>query len=348
MLAISISSFGQKNKKSENTKVKKDRKVKVLPVPAFGYSPETRAYVGAVALFTLDLYKDSLTRTSNAKVEFNYTWNKQSILEAQWSYFFKEEKWFTDGKFHLSKYPDQYFGIGSYSEDTLGITFNSNRLISKIDVLKRVRKSLFAGIGLEYIKYSKISGDNLGTFDELRNQENFEISVDGIFDSRNNLLNSTSGKYANVSVGYNLGANEYVKTRVDLRTYKTWQDKYTFAVRFFNEFTNNAPNFYDMAKMGGDINGRGYFYGRYRDNNLSSLQVEGRFDIWWRLDLAVFGGLSSVYSGFDNLSASRIAPNYGFGLRILADKAENVNLRFDYALGIDGQSGFYVSFGESF
>ena len=94
MLAISISSFGQKNKESGSTKVKKDRKIKVLPVPAFGYSPETRAYVGAVALFTLDLYKDSLTRTSNAKVEFNYTWNKQSILEAQWSYFFKEEKWF--------------------------------------------------------------------------------------------------------------------------------------------------------------------------------------------------------------------------------------------------------------
>ncbi len=37
----------------------KVKKIKILPVPVFGYSPETRTYVGAVMLFTLDLYGDA-------------------------------------------------------------------------------------------------------------------------------------------------------------------------------------------------------------------------------------------------------------------------------------------------
>jgi len=100
--------------------------------------------------------------------------------------------------------------------------------------------------------------------------------------------------------------------------------------------------------MGGDLNARGYFFGRYRDKNLTTVQVEGRIDLFWRLDLALFGGVSSVYHSFETLNQSRLAPNYGFGIRFLTDKTEKVNLRFDYGLGIDGSSGFYVSFGEAF
>ena len=89
------------------------KRVKILPVPTIGYSPETSTYLGAVTLFTLNMFKDSLTRTSNAKFEFNYTWNKQLILDTEWNYFFKEEKWFTKGKLQYSDYPDFYYGVGS-------------------------------------------------------------------------------------------------------------------------------------------------------------------------------------------------------------------------------------------
>ena len=79
------------------------KKVKALPVPAFGYSPETKISVGAVCLFNIDLYKDTLTRSSNAKVKFIYTWLKQIIVELGWNYFFEQEEWFTYGNLHYSK-----------------------------------------------------------------------------------------------------------------------------------------------------------------------------------------------------------------------------------------------------
>ena len=70
--------------------------------------------------------------------------------------------------------------------------------------------------------------------------------------------------------------------------------------------------------------------------------------IAWRFGLAVFGGSGFVYSDIIKLTNSNVKPNAGIGLRFLVDKKENTFLRFDYAIGKEGQNGFYVSFGESF
>ncbi len=61
----------------------------------------------------------------------------------------------------------------------------------------------------------------------------------------------------------------------------------------------------------------------------------------------VFLGAGDVFHYVSDLSVSNIKPSYGFGLRIRVDKENNVNLRFDYALG-KNSSGFYVAFGEAF
>jgi hypothetical protein len=359
-VCLSFLGFGQD---SDSTEVEeKNKKVKVLPVPAFGVTPETGPYVGAVALFTLDFYQDTLTRTSNAKLEFNYTWKKQSILEAGWNYFFKEESWFTDGKIHFSKFPDLYYGVGPNTLNESEEGFDGNRFTIETTGLKKVYPHKFVGIGMRYAKYYNVRSlvDN-SKFD-LQDGQNLELTLRGMHDSRNNLLNATSGSYFDVRFGYNFGFLDqnnpslilykrpsYGKLKIDARKYHTWKDKYTLAVRLWNEITiGSPPNFYDYALLGGDQNTRGYYFGRYRDYNLTSLQVEGRIDLFWRLDMAVFGGAASVYGPVNDQLTIRVVPNGGLGLRILADKNENINLRLDYAIGVDGQSGFYVSFGESF
>jgi len=116
---------------------------------------------------------------------------------------------------------------------------------------------------------------------------------------------------------------------------------------FFQRFYSAAP-FYDYAFLGGDKFVRGYYLGRYRDKNLSSVQSEIRFPIVWRFGFAAFGGLSTLYANTNNIAAKNIKPNYEMGLRFLVDKKDKTNLRLDYAAGKDGNNGFYVSFGESF
>lgn len=121
------------------------KKVKILPVPTIGYSPETKTYIGVVSLFTFNLYNDTVTRTSNAKVEINYTWNKQLILDSEWNYFFKDEKWFTKGKMSYSNYPDYYYGVGTNTPDSNKLLYNSNRIVFEVSVLKKWEENSLQG-----------------------------------------------------------------------------------------------------------------------------------------------------------------------------------------------------------
>jgi outer membrane translocation and assembly module TamA len=93
---------------------------------------------------------------------------------------------------------------------------------------------------------------------------------------------------------------------------------------------------------------RGFYYGRYRDNNLSSLQTEFRLPLVWRFGLATFAGLSNIYSEKNSFKFTNLKYNFGLGIRFLVDRKDNTNLRIDYAIGSNKNSGFYVSFGESF
>lgn len=326
----------------------KDKAISVLPVPAFGYSPETRTYLGAVSLFTLDFYKDSLTRTSNAKLELNYTWNKQIIAETEWTYFFREEKWLTKGRIHYSKFPDRYYGVGSNTSENNEYLYNSNRLIAEGHALKLVKSKLFTGFGLKYIDYSNINPAAPFLYPELQANSSLGFGFTFLKDTRANLLNPTQGIYYNLYAGYVVQKQQYAEWSLDIRKYITWHDKATFAARFYNEYNFNDPPFYDYAFLGGDKTVRGYYYGRYRDNNLSTIQTEIRSILKWRMGLAIFGGISNLYNQFRTFSVQDTKYNCGVGFRYLIDRKENINLRLDYAIGQDDNSGFYISFGEAF
>lgn len=334
-----------------DTSTKETPKIKVLPVPAFGHTPETGTYVGAVCLFTLDFYRDTLTRTSNAKLEFNYTWRKQVILEAGWNYFSREEKWYTQGTLQYSKFPDYYYGIGATTSDAAQVLYQSNRMVADVNLLKNINRKFFIGPRLRYINYYALSYDTTGNYHaELVDANIAGGGFTALKDTRNNLLNPAAGAYLELTNTYNgsAGIPAYSKLLADARGYKTVWPNVVIAGRFLNEFTFGNPPFYDYSLIGGDKKVRGFYFGRFRDKNLSTLQAEVRFKVVWRFGAALFGGISKLYPSFDKLSFNDIKPNYGAGIRFVIDRKQNINLRFDYALASDGQDGFYVSFGESF
>ncbi len=322
------------------------KKVKILPVPTLGYSPETKTYIGAVSLLTIDLYQDSLTRISNGKLEFNYTWNKQIILESEWNYFFKAERWFTKGKVHYSKYPDFYYGIGANTPDSAKLLYNCNRIIYEAYVLKNIGNYFFTGINVKYGDYRNVSSKGFNSFPELTDNLSFGLGYSLLRDSRDNLLTPSKGIYFNFNASYNFSNHNFGESTIDIRCYKTWNGKLTWASRLFNESNFGNPPFYELAFLGGDKYVRGYTYGRYRDKNLTTLQTEVRGTVFWRVGFAAFGGLSDLYN--HTFFTMNMKYNFGIGLRFLVDKLDKTNLRMDYAIGEVGNSGFYISFGESF
>lgn len=344
-----IAVYGQESAPRDSSGIKKEKKVKVLPVPSFGYSPETSYSIGAVALFTIDFYQDSITRKSNAKAEVRYTLNKQLIAEWGWNYFTRKEKWFTNGLLHYSRYADLYYGIGAQTLPADEVQFQSDRVRLDLNLARQIQPSIFLGGGIRYFSYFNLSDEGVAPYPELINKANFGLKLRGFKDTRNNILTSTKGCYLELMTELNFSARFYNRSTFDLRKYWSFGEKenHVFAGRFYQSVVIGAAPFYDYSLLGGDQFVRGYFFGRFRDNFLSTVQLEYRTPHWWRIGAAFFGGMSAVY-GSDPFTEQLFKPNLGAGLRILFDKKEGTNLRFDYAVGRNGQSGFYVSFGESF
>lgn len=325
----------------------KKKKISILPVPTFGYEPETETHIGAVSLFTLDFYQDSTTRVSNGKMEFNYTWRKQSIFEVQWNYFFKNEKWFTSGEIHVSKFPDYYYGVGQHTVAPNELLYESNRVIVDINVYKHLQDQLFFGMGLRYYDYRNIQSEVKHSFNELKDASIIGVKIELLKDKRDNLLNPTRGIYYNLETDYNHCSQKYYRFIADIRKYYTFKKNHVFATRFYNSMIYGTPTFFDYSILGGDDFVRGYYYGRFRELNLSTFQIESRFKIYRRWGVALIGGVSTLYDAIDEIGQA-IRPNYGVGIRFLMDRKEKINLRLDYVRGNDSQSGFYISFGESF
>ncbi len=321
--------------------------IKALPVPAIGYTPETGFYLGVFSLFTLNLYRDTLTRASNVKAEFDYTWKKQMIFESSWNYFFKREKWYTQGQLHYSKFVDLYFGIGESTAGSSETRYQVNRLIANVNLLKKIGDRLFVGPKVVFKDYSKLKYFTSIQYPELTNAKTLGLGFTVLKDTRNNLLNASQGIYLEFTNVYNFLDSRYSKTIIDGRTYKTVIAKTVGSIRFYNEFTAGNPLFYDYALIGSDKIVRGYYYGRFRDKNLSSLQGEVRRTLVGRFGAAVFGGITKVYPDLRSFTLTNLKPNYGLGLRFLIDRKNNINLRLDYGFG-QGDDGFYVMFGESF
>lgn len=324
------------------------RKIKVLPVPTLGYSPETKAYAGVVALLTMSRKDDTLTRFSNAKTELTYTRNRQFIAEASWNYLSPGEKLYILGSIHASRYPDLYHGIGLSGKAENPIQFESNRYKLELSTLRTLGKNWFIGPFLRFANYHQISGDSILKYPELSENYYLGVGVSVIKDQRDNLLNARKGHFFSAASGWQHCYHHYYgKLTLDARYYHTFPRILTVATRMYTQVNLNQPVFFDQAVAGGDAFVRGYFYGLYRNQHIGFVQSELRSFPWKRIGLAVFGGYSALYRDNWQPQASNLY-NFGAGLRILVDKSQQINLRVDYARGAYGQQGFYIAFGEAF
>jgi outer membrane translocation and assembly module TamA len=110
--------------------------------------------------------------------------------------------------------------------------------------------------------------------------------------------------------------------------------------------------FYLLPQLGNDEMMRGYYTGRYRDENLLAAQAELRYRFMNRLGIVAFVGAGKVFSN-GNLSLNDFKPDYGFGGRYFFDTAKGLSVRLDYGMGEKRpnekrQSGMYISLAEAF
>ena len=93
---------------------------------------------------------------------------------------------------------------------------------------------------------------------------------------------------------------------------------------------------------------RGYYDGRYTDNNLFGVQAEYRFPLKGRFGMVLFGAIGKVgKEAAEVFNFKQLKPAVGTGVRYAIDKKEKLNLRLDFAFG-ERSSGVYFNIIEAF
>ena len=100
-----------------------------------------------------------------------------------------------------------------------------------------------------------------------------------------------------------------------------------------------------LAEVGDNHRMRGYYEGRYRDQNLVEGQVELRQHIKGRSGVVLWLAAANAFPDFDSMRGKHTLPNAGVGYRWEFKKG--INVRIDYGLTRNG-GGVIFNINEAF
>ena len=225
----------------------------------------------------------------------------------------------------------------------------------RITALKKVADHFYAGLRYAYDKFSLF---NLAAGGELI-KKNIPGSTGGtvsgfggvmLYDSRNNIFYPTRGLWGEVVVYHDdplTGSSyNYMRITADLTKYISYQ-KNTLALNAYTLYSNTDLPFFQMGLLGGPKRMRGFYEGRYRDNNAIVFQAEYRRKLFWLLGFTLFADIGQVAPRYDAFNNQSWRYTYGAGLRLMLDKTQKINLRIDVAVGNNALLP-YFTIGEAF
>jgi outer membrane protein assembly factor BamA len=343
------------------------KRLSLLPVPLVYYTPETRLAYGVAATATVRFRRDdgfTAARPSQFTLALAYTQNRQLLLYVPFQVFYDHNRYYAYGEAGYYRYNYYFYGVGrrEVPRELFGVDFPRVR----VNAFRRVGAGqgagkLYAGLRYQYEDYrvssvkaggqlasgtvpgglgSRLTGGGLGLF----------------YDSRDNVFFPTKGVVADLSAfirnraagagvaGATTRFNRYV---ADVSGYRALGEHAVLAVNAYGSFIVGTAPFNALSLLGGSRRLRGYYEGRYRDQNAALAQAEVRFDVYKRLGAVVFGGVGTLGDAETLLRLGRPKGAYGAGLRFTANRRDHLNVRLDYGLG-RRSSGFYLTVGEAF
>ncbi|TWR25496.1 BamA/TamA family outer membrane protein [Mucilaginibacter achroorhodeus] len=290
-------------------------------------------------------------------------------LPLRTSVWLPNNEWTIQGDTRFLVYPQYTWGLGSkngYLDRTL-VDYKYIRFYQS--VLKQIKPYLFAGVGynLDYrinvrsddpnVDLKEFTGYNYGV-----NGNSFSsgVTLNLLYDTRNNSINPLPGAYANIVYRVNpkfLGSQEnWTSIYIDVRKYMSMnpgnpnqQNTLAFWSYLWKAFSNKTP-YLDLPSIGWDPynrSARGIDQNRYRGRTLLYFETEYRRDITRNglLGFVLFSNINTV-SGSKSLFTSW-HPAAGTGLRVKFNKGANTNVGIDYGFS-QGYRAIMLNLGEAF
>jgi hypothetical protein len=397
-LLIQVSfSFAQDSLQVE---AKKEKKLRFLPLPAVGMSPTTGWMLGIAPGAYWMLGDPSNTSPSSALGTVLFTQNKQLLMTAKATTFFSGDQWnmLTDLRYFVNSQPTYGLGTGPQSAKPVGnggidfsddpfqpietaqmMEFSYLRLHNT--VMKRYQETrFFMGLGYHLDYHYKINDQllNLDTippvvtshygysvFKDIDPEKYIlsGVSLNFLFDSRDNAVNPYSGRYAYANIRINptfLGSTKgssilWLEYRDYLHLSKD-RPRHLIGFWTYGWFqTSGTLPYMDLPAVGWDQfgrSGRAYTQGRFRGQDLIYTELEWRVPLQKRkgyLRAVLFVNGTTATNRDANISLyDYLDVGYGLGLRVMIMKKSRANLALDYAWGRYGAQGFYFGLNEVF
>ena len=355
-------SYGQQTKEVDSTFNEASKTF--LVVPLITNSPVMDTGFGGLGMYFFKIDKeDKASPPSLASLYAIYSTNNSYIFTPFGRFFWNEDK------------NRASFGVG-----TLRIN-NDFTYDEQGNDLRLVYSEIRYFITAEYSR--KIIGDfylgmvYLGTktkykFDQGNGQENdftrdffaqngiadnfvSSIGLNLSFDNRDYPYYPTRGFTFSIRPKLNrawLGSdNDYIDTDYKFSYFNSLQDNLILALNISGGFASGDVPFDGYQNYGVRNSLRGYEAGKYKGRNMIASQAELRWRFHNKWGGVVFGGTGSIWGNENNGEEEferTWLPSVGLGLRYMVSTEKKINVRLDYALGVDGNQGLYFGVMEAF
>ncbi len=365
IVTVSITAFAQESRKKAGSQPDSSKRARLIALPVAGYGKEKGIEFGAVSLYSF--YTDTLdphTRNSALSANALYSTKKQSSTSI------KADIWRPSNRYHylaevrMRNQPFNFYGTGNETNEADKDVITQKIFRVNAEAEKLFGNSAFTGVTLGFENYNFKDREAGGIYDTdpaIFDRDGGSVAFIGlsqVIDTRNSNNFPTKGIFFKVNYQYApdlFGGNNFTgsQIKVNLRGFKSLDKKAVLALNgIYHTLGGSRVPVYLLPQLGNDEMMRGYYSGRYRDQNLLAAQAELRYRIIPILGITGFAGTGMVY-GNRHFALSELKPNYGAGLRYFFDPAKGQSIRFDYGIGEKRpgekrQTGFYISFGEAF
>lgn len=330
----------------------------VLVLPIIARSIETGWSFGGAGAATFRVGKrDTLSRTSNVEGVALYTTERQFVAALNGSIYFPGERFIFNEQLSYSSFPDKFWGLGKFAPDSNEESYKFHQYFVFLHPQWLVAKNLFLGVVYQYQRVFDVDYTRGGLFDKenVPGRDGYHVSGIGLsvtYDTRNNAFAPDRGmmlqfyfdEFAPV-LGSNFLYTSYV---LDMRRFIRVYKNQVLALQVQGDFNIGQVPLRSLAYLGGSNMMRGYYAGRFRDNNAGAVQAEYRVPLFWRLGAVGFADMGNVGPVISDVNLRHFKYSYGGGLRVGLNRMEKLNLRLDYGLAKGGSNGFYLQLGEAF
>lgn len=320
------------------------------------YTPETRFGVGGAGVFIFNFKKDSVgAARSSVNLGFTFTQNRQALFYLPYVLFLKNRSYQLYGELSYSRYNYNFYGVGNDQPDNFVERYGIEFPRLRITALRKVSRHVYVGPRYAFDRFSLYGLDTAGqlinrTIKGSGGGTVSGIGAVGLYDSRDNVFYPSRGWWGELVIyrdDKRTGSSfNYTRIAFDVSKYFSYK-KNTLALNAYTIYSDSDLPFFQMGLLGGQKKMRGFYEGRYRDNNVLVFQAEYRRHLFWVMDLAVFGSTGQVANRYDRFNGKNWRYTYGAGIRLMLDKVQKINLRIDVGVG-NGKVLPYFTIGEAF